>query len=80
VLPDRRSSLRRRQPLDRLLRRLERQGALRVVDLFDAFCPGPRCTYLGADGTVLYRDEHSHPSIESLRRLAPQLRHLWLQS
>ncbi|MEB3167102.1 MAG: acyltransferase family protein [Synechococcaceae cyanobacterium] len=80
VLPDRRSSLRRRQPLDRLLRRLERQGALRVVDLFDAFCPGPRCTYLGADGTVLYRDEHSHPSIESLRRLAPQLRHLWLRS
>ena len=79
VLPDRRSSLRRRQPLDRLLRRLERQGALRVVDLFDAFCPGPRCTYLGADGTVLYRDEHSHPSIESLRRLAPQLRRLWLQ-
>jgi hypothetical protein len=58
---------------------LERQGALRVVDLFDAFCPGPRCTYRGADGTVLYRDEHSHPSIEALRRVAPRIRGLLLE-
>jgi hypothetical protein len=79
ALPDRSTSLRRRQPLDRLLRRLERQGALRVVDLFDAFCPGPRCTYRGADGTVLYRDEHSHPSIEALRRVAPRIRGLLLE-
>ncbi len=78
-LPDRGTSLRRREPLDRLLRRLERQGALRVVDLFDAFCPGPRCSYLGADGTVLYRDEHSHPSIEALRRVAPRIRRLLLR-
>jgi peptidoglycan/LPS O-acetylase OafA/YrhL len=79
ALPDRNTSLRRRQPLDRLLRRLERQGALRVVDLFDAFCPGPRCTYRGADGTVLYRDEHSHPSIEALRQVSPQIRGLLLE-
>lgn len=74
AMPDRANSLRRRQPLDQLLRQLERRGQLRVVDLFDLFCPGPRCSYSGADGTVLYRDEHSHPSIEAMRLAAPAIR------
>ncbi|MEB3199888.1 MAG: acyltransferase family protein [Synechococcaceae cyanobacterium] len=73
-LPDRTTSLQRRLPLDRVLQGLEQQGRLRVIDLFDLFCPGPQCTYNASDGTVLYRDEHSHPSIEAMRLAAPTIR------
>lgn len=78
-MPDRITSLQRRRPLDQMLRRLERQGRLRVVDLFDLFCPTQRCTYSSPDGTVLYRDEHSHPSHEAMRLAAPRLRALLRQ-
>jgi hypothetical protein len=74
LMPDRVESLRRRQPLDDLLTALERQGTLRVVDLFDLFCPGPECTYRSRGGEVLYRDEHSHPSAAAVRLAAPAIR------
>ncbi len=78
-LPDRAESLRRRQPLSDLLRRLEGQGKLRVVDLFDLFCPGSACTYRGRQGELLYRDEHSHPSAAAARLAAPEIRRVLQQ-
>jgi peptidoglycan/LPS O-acetylase OafA/YrhL len=73
-LPGRVESLRRRQPLSELLTRLESEGKLQVVDLFDLFCPGSACTYRGRNGELLYRDEHSHPSAAAARLAAPAIR------
>lgn len=73
-MPGRTESLRRRQPLDNLLTELEKRGTLQVVDLFDLFCPGGACTYRSADGQILYRDEHSHPSRQAVRLAAPVIR------
>jgi hypothetical protein len=33
----------------------------------DVFCPGITCTYEASDGTLLYRDSNSHPSVEASR-------------
>ncbi|MCP9932256.1 acyltransferase [Cyanobium sp. AMD-g] len=74
LMPGRTESLRRRQPLDNLLTELEKRGTLQVVDLFDLFCPGGACTYRSADGQILYRDEHSHPSRQAVRLAAPVIR------
>jgi hypothetical protein len=74
----RRQSLARRARLDRLLRSLEAQGRLRIIDLFDLFCPGTICTYESADGVVLYRDSHSHPSVDAARLSAPWIRTILL--
>ncbi|MDM7954439.1 MAG: acyltransferase family protein [Cyanobium sp. CZS 25K] len=73
-MPGRVASLGRRQPLDDLLRELQNQGTLQVVDLFDLFCPGEACTYRAAGGEILYRDEHSHPSKQAVRLAAPEIR------
>ncbi|WP_387425343.1 acyltransferase family protein [Sphingomonas melonis] len=66
----------RRQPVDSMLRRLERERRLAVIDLLDLLCPRQSCTFLGADNQVLYRDEFSHPSVEAVHTVAPLLRHL----
>jgi hypothetical protein len=66
----------RRQKVDVMLRQLERDNQLVVVDLFDEFCPGPVCTYLGKTNHVLYRDELSHPSIEAVDDAAPLFRRI----
>lgn len=63
----REATLRRRTDLDATLSELQRRKKLRVLDLFDVFCPGPVCTYEAKDGTALYRDSHSHPSVEAMR-------------
>lgn len=44
---------------------LDQQGILHLVDVFNLFCPAERCTYLAADGTVLYRDGAAHASVEA---------------
>lgn len=44
---------------------LEENETAIFVDLFDFYCPGPVCNYFGEDGIVLYRDEHSHSSLEA---------------
>jgi peptidoglycan/LPS O-acetylase OafA/YrhL len=59
--------LSRRSSLDLLLRQLEQEGLIEVVDLFDVFCPTDLCTYRGPGGEILYRDVFSHPSIEGSR-------------
>jgi len=73
-LPNRRKSLLRRKELDTVLVSLEHEGMIRVVDLFDLFCPGEECTYNAANGQILYRDEWSHPSVEAVRLSAAAIR------
>jgi peptidoglycan/LPS O-acetylase OafA/YrhL len=66
-LPDRKESLLRRKPLDDALFELQRREYIKIVDLFMIFCPKERCTYNAYDGSILYRDEFSHPSIEAAK-------------
>jgi peptidoglycan/LPS O-acetylase OafA/YrhL len=73
-LPNRRDSLRRYENLNEMLVSLESAGKLRIVNLFDVFCPGEKCTYNAPNGQFLYRDEYSHPSIEAARLSAPTIR------
>jgi len=70
-LPSRKELLTRRAPLDDMLKRLESEGVLQVVDLVDIFCPGKQCTYEAENGQILYRDEYGHPSVEASRLSAP---------
>jgi hypothetical protein len=44
-----------------------------VVDLFDVFCPRSQCTLVGSNGRLLYRDAYSHPSVEAMELVAPEL-------
>ncbi|AFZ44034.1 acyltransferase 3 [Halothece sp. PCC 7418] len=73
-LPNRQQSLLRRQDLDHLLTSLQGEGKLTVIDLFDVYCPKAECTYYAQNGQLLYRDEYSHPSVESVRLSAPIIR------
>lgn len=66
-------TLSRRAPLTGLFQRLESEGVLRRVDLFDLFCPGEICTFQ-AGRTVLYRDEYGHVSVEAMKLAGPLLR------
>ena len=73
-IPDKADSRLRLDGLNQVLRRLESQGAIKVVDVFDVFCPRDACDYFGQDGSVLYRDEWSHPSVEGARLSADLIR------
>ena len=42
-----------------------RHQNLKVLDLFDVFCPGDVCMYQAPNGEFMYRDEYSHPSAEA---------------
>ena len=55
---------------------LQKSGNFTVIDLFDIFCPGLVCNYNANDGTVLYRDEFSHPSEAAVRLSAPLIRNI----
>ena len=79
-LPNRRESLLRRDNLNKVLVKLEAEGKLRVVDLFDIFCPGELCTYNAKNGQILYRDEYSHPSVEGVRLSSPIIRKILTSS
>ncbi|MBE9138070.1 acyltransferase [Nodosilinea sp. LEGE 07088] len=74
--PNRAQSLARRAGLDTVLKAFAQKENNRVVDLFDLFCPGDRCTYTAPTGEILYRDEYSHPSIEAVRLSAPIIRQI----
>jgi peptidoglycan/LPS O-acetylase OafA/YrhL len=73
-LPSRSESLLRRDNLNKVLVSLEAEGKLRIVDIFDVFCPEEQCTYNAKNGQVLYRDEFSHPSVEGVRLSSPIIR------
>ncbi len=67
----------RRHPLDTMLRQLQQQHRLVLIDLLDLFCPGPVCTFIGNDHRVLYRDEFSHASVEAASDAAPIFRQVF---
>lgn len=67
AIPDRETTLERRKKLDELLRRVSAVGGVTIVDLLDVFCPLDDCTYYSKDGSILYRDEFSHPSVEAAK-------------
>jgi hypothetical protein len=73
-LPSRSDSLLRRDNLNTVLVSLEAEGKLRIVDVFDVFCPKEQCTYNAKNGEILYRDEFSHPSVEGVRLSSPIIR------
>ena len=68
------ATLARRASLDAVLRPLERDGRLIVVDLMDVLCPGATCTGRGRQGERLYRDRGGHPSIAAAQMSAPAIR------
>jgi hypothetical protein len=67
-------TLQRRASLDEILTGLAKEKLITVVDLMDMFCPGSTCTYYSANGTMLYRDVYSHPSVEAAQLSAPIIR------
>jgi peptidoglycan/LPS O-acetylase OafA/YrhL len=73
-LPNRSESLLRRDNLNKVLVSLEAEGKLHIVDIFDVFCPEDQCTYNAKNGQILYRDEHSHPSVEGAHLSSPIIR------
>ena len=73
-LPSRSESLLRRDNLNKVLVSLEAEGKLRIIDIFDIFCPEDQCTYNATNGQILYRDEFSHPSVEGVRLSSPIIR------
>jgi peptidoglycan/LPS O-acetylase OafA/YrhL len=73
-MPNRSESLFRRDALDKVLVTLAGKGRIRVVDIFNIFCPGKECTYNAKNGQYLYRDEYSHPSVEGVRLASPSIR------
>jgi peptidoglycan/LPS O-acetylase OafA/YrhL len=77
-IPDRSESLLRRDNLNQVLVSLETARKLRIVDVFDIFCPEQQCTYNAKNGQFLYRDELSHPSVEGVRLAAPMIRKVLL--
>ncbi len=64
----------RRQPVRSTLETFAARGTITLIDVFVVFCPGPVCTYRASDGRILYRDEHSHPSLEAIDLVAPIIR------
>jgi len=67
LLYSREKSLERRKALHLTLVTLQKQKLITVIDLFNIFCPGKVCGYEDPQGTMLYRDIFSHPSIEAAR-------------
>jgi len=64
-IPDRKTTLDRRKNLDKVLKRVSTSSGLTVIDLLGVFCPLEKCTYYARDGSILYRDEYWHPSVEA---------------
>jgi hypothetical protein len=55
---------------------LKQRRGLVPIDVIDVFCPGDTCTYEHPNGTMLYRDSYSHPSVEAARLLATPIRQM----
>jgi len=64
----------RRANLHNMLSNLEDQNYIILIDLLNIFCPEDVCGYQLSDGTVMYRDEWSHPSVEAARHSSTIIR------
>jgi hypothetical protein len=60
--------------LHNMLSNLEDQNYIVLIDLLNIFFPEDVCGYQLSDGTVMYRDEWSHPSVEAARHSATIIR------
>jgi peptidoglycan/LPS O-acetylase OafA/YrhL len=67
----REATIKRFEPVTSLLQSLENDKVLRVLNLFDVFCPDNTCEYADKDGALLYRDVYSHASLLAARRSRP---------
>lgn len=63
-----------------ILTELQDKGTIRIVNVFDIFCPGKHCTYTATNGKTLYRDEWSHPSVEAAQLAAPAFENVFLSN
>ena len=79
-IPGKIESTKRRERLNEALSNLQSNNKIRIVDLFEIFCPNAACTYLSKGNSILYRDEYSHPSVEVVRLSAPLIRSILLQA
>lgn len=70
-IPSKIQTLERRKALNELLMSFQSEDLIRVVDLLDVFCPGAECSYQLQDGTIIYRDEYSHPTNEISAKSGP---------
>jgi len=67
-------SLERRKPYDLILDSIKRNHQnFYLLDIFDVLCPDKICKFYNDDGVFLYRDEYSHPGIESSTLAQPHL-------
>jgi peptidoglycan/LPS O-acetylase OafA/YrhL len=67
-------SITRIRPLLDVLEDVQRaRPNFHILDLFPVMCPGDVCGFYNAQGTFLYRDEFSHPSIEANYLARPAL-------
>jgi peptidoglycan/LPS O-acetylase OafA/YrhL len=66
-IPNRETTLERRKNLDKVLQKVSTTSGVKTVDLLGVFCPFEECTYFAKDGSILYRDEWSHPSVEAAK-------------
>ena len=66
-IPNRKTTLERRRDLDEVLQKVSTSSGIAVIDLLEVFCPLEECTYYAKDGSFLYRDEWSHPSVEAAK-------------
>jgi hypothetical protein len=57
-----------------MLKRLQADGTISIIDLLDILCPSKTCTFTDEKGTTLYLDSASHPSVQAIRKSAPLIR------
>ena len=69
----RQDTIGRMELVSRAFSGLESRRVLEVVDLFDVFCGAEICSYINDQGTILYRDVYSHPSVEAARLSRPEI-------
>jgi peptidoglycan/LPS O-acetylase OafA/YrhL len=68
------ASIQRIRPLSDILEDVQRAYPnFHVLDLFPVMCPGNVCRFDDDQGTLLYRDEFSHPSVEANHLARPVL-------
>lgn len=61
-------TLEKLQYLNNVLKANALKHSITLVEVFEIFCPGKKCTYVDKKGNMLYRDEFSHPSREAAMR------------
>ena len=66
-IPDKKITLERRKGLDKVLKKVSSTRGVKIIDLLAIFCPLDECTYYAKDGSILYRDSASHPSVEAAK-------------